>query len=453
MDRGDGAARRRRAAETGGAGVAFTLTAAPRTQKGASPTRLLFLNRSFWPDLEATGQFLTELCEDLSAEHEITFIAGPSYHVRTQGRGLIRHEKLGRVSITRTWGTRLPKRWLPARLLNLGTYYALAGVAAMCSKRPDIVIAETDPPLLGVLGALLKWRWNCRLVYNVRDLYPDIAIANGALKNRFLLGLLERANRLSYRSADCIIVLGEDMRQRLLAKGVAPEKLALVPDWVDCESIRPMTSSRFRSQFGQSFVVMYSGNLGLSQQLETVLDAAALLRDESAIRFALVGEGARKQWLVDRARQLGLRNVDFLPYRPREELAESLSAGDLHLVPLFPGAAGCVVPSKIYGILAAGRPFVAIMEDSAEIARLARENSVGFVVQPGDADGLARTIRQAAAEPAELAAMGVRARQLAEQRFDRNIATRKFAEVLSSLMNGELPPRAQPHFSASTGSL
>jgi len=323
----------------------------------------------------------------------------------------------------------------------------------MCSKRPDIVIAETDPPLLGVLGALLKWRWNCRLVYNVRDLYPDIAIANGALKNRFLLGLLERANRLSYRSADCIIVLGEDMRQRLLAKGVAPEKLALVPDWVDCESIRPMTSSRFRSQFGQSFVVMYSGNLGLSQQLETVLDAAALLRDESAIRFALVGEGARKQWLVDRARQLGLRNVDFLPYRPREELAESLSAGDLHLVPLFPGAAGCVVPSKIYGILAAGRPFVAIMEDSAEIARLARENSVGFVVQPGDADGLARTIRQAAAEPAELAAMGVRARQLAEQRFDRNIATRKFAEVLSSLMNGELPPRAQPHFSASTGSL
>jgi colanic acid biosynthesis glycosyl transferase WcaI len=338
-------------------------------------------------------------------------------------------------------------------LLNLGTYYALAGVAAMWSKRPDIVIAETDPPLLGVLGALLKWRWNCQLVYNVRDLYPDIAIANGALKSRFLLGLLERANRLSYRSADCVIVLGEDMRQRLLAKGVAPEKIALVPDWVDCGSIRPMTSSRFRSQFGQSFVVMYSGNLGLSQQLETVLDAAALLRDESAIRFVLIGEGARKQWLVDRARQLGLRNVDFLPYRPREELAESLSAGDLHLVPLFPGAAGCVVPSKIYGILAAGRPFVAIMEDSAEIARLARENSVGFVVQPGDAAALARTIRQAAAEPAELAAMGVRARQLAEQRFDRNIATRRFAEVLGSVMGRKLPPRAQPHFSPSTGSL
>jgi glycosyltransferase involved in cell wall biosynthesis len=326
-------------------------------------------------------------------------------------------------------------------------------MAALRVKRPDIIIAETDPPLLGALGALLKRRWNCRLVYNVRDLYPDIAIANGALKSRFLLGLLERANRFSYRSADCVIVLGEDMRQRLLAKGVAPEKIALVPDWVDCRNIRPMPSSRFRSQFGQSFVVMYSGNLGLSQQLETVLDAAVYLRDDSLIRFVLVGEGARKPWLIDRARHLGLRNLDFLPYRPKEELAESLSAGDLHLVPLFPGAAGCVVPSKIYGILAAGRPFVAIMEDSAEIARLARENSIGFVVQPGDADGLARTIRQAAARPVELAAMGVRSRQLAEQRFDRKVATRRFAEVLSSLMNVELPPGAEAHLAPSTGSL
>jgi len=326
-------------------------------------------------------------------------------------------------------------------------------MAALRVKRPDIVIAETDPPLLGALGALLKQRWNCRLVYNVRDLYPDIAIANGALKNRFLLGLLERANRFSYRSADCVIVLGEDMRQRLLAKGVAPDKIALVSDWVDCGNIRPISSSRFRSQFGQSFVVMYSGNLGLSQQLETVLEAAAHLRDDERIRFALIGEGARKPWLIDRARQLGLRNLEFLPYRPKAELAESLSAGDLHLVPLFPGAAGCIVPSKIYGILAVGRPFVAIMEDSAEIARLARENSVGFVVQPGNADGLAQTIRQAAAQPDKLAAMGVRARRLAERRFDRRVATRRFAEVLDSLMDVELPPSAEAHLSPSPGSL
>jgi glycosyltransferase involved in cell wall biosynthesis len=338
-------------------------------------------------------------------------------------------------------------------MLNLGTYYGLAAMAALRVRRPDIVIAETDPPLLGVLGAMLKRRWNCRLVYNVRDLYPDIAIANGALRNRALLGLLEHANRFSFRSADCIIVVGEDMRQRLIAKGIPPEKLALVPDWVDCETIRPLPSSRFRSELGEGFVVMYSGNLGLSQQLETVLDAAARLRDESAIRFVLIGEGARKQWLTERARALGLTNLAFLPYRPREELAESLSAADLHLVPLFPGAAGCIVPSKIYGILAAGRPFVAIMEESAEIARLARENSIGFVVRPGDAEGLAQTIRGSAGRRAERAAMGARARRLAEQRFDRRVATRRFGEVLASVVGDEMGSRREPSLSPSTGSL
>jgi colanic acid biosynthesis glycosyl transferase WcaI len=423
----------------------------PSDKKG-SPTHLLFLNRSFWPDLEATGQFLTELCEDLSSEHEITFIAGPSYHVRTRGYGIIRHETHGEISIIRTWGTRLPKRRLPLRFLNLGTYYMLAGLAALRVKRPDIIIAETDPPLLGALGAMLKRRWDCRLVYNVRDLYPDIAIANGALKSRILLGLLERANRISYRDADCVIVLGEDMRQRLLAKGVPPEKIALVPDWVDCRKIRPIQSSRFRSQLGESFVVMYSGNLGLSQQLETVLDAAARLRDDSQIKFVLVGDGARKSWLVERARKLGLTNIEFLPYRPKEELAESLSAADLHLVPLFPGAAGCIVPSKIYGVLAAGRPFVAIMEGSAEIARLARENSIGFVVNPGDAEGLSRVIQESADKRAELLAMGARARRLAEECFDRRIATRRFADVLNSIVSDDLQPRAEPRLSASTGS-
>jgi len=392
------------------------------------------------------------LCEDLSSEHEVTFIAGPSYHVRTRGRGFIRRETHGAISIIRTWGTRLPKRRLPLRFLNLGTYYMLAGLAALRVKRPDIVIAETDPPLLGALGAMLKRRWNCRLVYNVRDLYPDIAIANGALKNRVLLGLLERANRISYRDADCVIVLGEDMRQRLLAKGVPPEKIALVPDWVDCRKIRPIQSSPFRSQLGESFVVMYSGNLGLSQQLETVLDAAAHLRDDSRIKFLLVGDGARKAWLVERARKLGLTNIEFLPYRPKEELAESLSAADLHLVPLLPGAAGCIVPSKIYGILAAGRPFVAIMEESAEIARLARQNSIGFVVNPGDAEGLSRVIRESAGKRAELLAMGARARRLAEECFDRQVATRRFADVLNSVMSDDLPPRAEPRLSASTGS-
>jgi colanic acid biosynthesis glycosyl transferase WcaI len=394
--------------------------------------RLLFLNRSFWPDIEATGQFLTELCEDLSLEHEVTFISGPSYHVAT-ARSLWTRETFGRVSIIRTWGTRLPKARLALRMTNLGTYFVLAAVAALRLEPPDIIIAETDPPMLGALGAMLKRRWGCRFVYNVRDLYPDIAIANGGVKNRFLLRLLGYANGLAYELADKVAVLGEDMRQRIAAKGVASERIAVMPDWVDCEQIRPLAGNPFRSEFGDKFVVMYSGNLGLSQQLETVIGAADRLRNDSQILFVFIGEGARKKWLVDRAAQLELPNVMFMPYRPKERLAESLGAADLHLIPLAPGTGGCVVPSKVYGILAAGRPFVAIMEDSAEIARLATEHRVGFVSAPGNDAVLADTVLDALRAPAELKQMGQCARMLAVERFERKVATRRFAQMLDEV--------------------
>jgi glycosyltransferase involved in cell wall biosynthesis len=175
---------------------------------------------------------------------------------------------------------------------------------------------------------------------------------------------------------------------------------------------------------------MYSGNLGLSQGLETVLDAAARLRSDRRIRFVFIGDGARRRLLEARARDLGLENLRFEPYRPRESLAESLSAADLHLIPLARDAAGCLVPSKVYGILAAGRPFVAIMDPAAEVARIAADLSVGFVVRPGDAAALAETIRRAADHPAELQAMGARARIAAVERYSRPIVTQQFAALL-----------------------
>src|SRR5438309_1407511 len=160
--------------------------------------RILLLNRSFWPDVEATGQFLSELSEDLtSLGHEITVIAGPSCHVAGTRRFPWSHEQYRGVNVIRTWGTRLPKTRLVARLTNLGTYYFLAVIAALCASRPDVVVSATDPPLLGALGALLKRRWRCRLVYNVRDIYPDIAEATGGVKSSLLLKLLELSNRLA----------------------------------------------------------------------------------------------------------------------------------------------------------------------------------------------------------------------------------------------------------------
>ncbi|HVA80553.1 MAG TPA: glycosyltransferase family 4 protein [Candidatus Binataceae bacterium] len=392
---------------------------------------MLFLNRSFWPDPEATGQFLTELCDDLSAAHRITVIAGPPLYRAVAQRALLSRDRRGDIEIIRTFGTRFSKTRLAGRLTNLATYYMLAALAARRLECPDIIIAATDPPLLGALGAMLKRRFGCRLVYNVRDLYPDIAYANGALKNPALLTTLRHANAFAYAHSDAIVTLGHDMAERIIAKGVPAAKVSVIPDWVDTTRIHPLACNPFRAEFGDRFVVMYSGNIGLSQQLESVLDAAAMLAGDTRIVFLLIGEGARKPALMKLARERGLANVKFLPYRPKEELAQSLGAADLHLIPLMPGAAGCLVPSKIYAILAAGRPFVAMMEPGAEVARIALEHRVGFVVEPGDAVALARTIAGTAEDRDELRAMGLRARALAVNRFDRGLATRAFAAMLA----------------------
>jgi len=399
-------------------------------------TRVLFLNRSFWPDREATGQFLTELCDDLSTDHEVTIVAGPSYHTKDGNLGGFRlwsRERRGKVTVIRTSGTRFSKSNLAGRLVNLGTYYLLAAIVAYRLPRPDVIVAETDPPLLGALAAVLKRRWGCRLVYNVRDLYPDIAEVTGGVRSPFLLELLRRGNDYAYERADLIVTLGHDMARRIVDKGVPKEKVVVVPDWVDCGRIRPLESNPFRRIFGNKFVVMYSGNIGLSQQLEAVLEAADRMRDDDRILFAIVGEGARKNWLQERARAMGLNNVRFMPYQPLEQLGESLNAADLHLIPLAPGAAGCLVPSKIYGILAAGRPFIAMMEDSAEVAQIARDDAVGFVVRPGDVEALVGAIREAADAPEHLKQMGLRARRLAELRFDRTKVTSMFGSMLAGV--------------------
>lgn len=339
-------------------------------------------------------------------------------------------ERRGEIEIIRTWGTRFSKTRLAGRITNLATYYALAAYAARRIQRPDIIIAETDPPLLGALGAALKQHFGCRMVYNVRDLYPDIAYANRGLKSPALLALLTRANSLAYRHADEVVTLGHDMAERIIAKGVCAAKVSVIPDWVDTSVIHPLARNSFRAQFGERFVVMYSGNIGLSQDLEAVLEAAARIANHPGIVFVLIGEGARKPALIKLARERGLDNVMFLPYRRKEDLAESLGAADLHLIPLMRGAAGCLVPSKIYGILAAARPFVAMMEAHAEVARIAREHRAGFVVEPGDAGALVDAVLAASRNRNELRAMGERARRVALRQFDRTVATGAFAAML-----------------------
>ncbi|MBA3363388.1 MAG: glycosyltransferase family 4 protein, partial [Actinobacteria bacterium] len=227
-----------------------------------------------------------------------------------------------------------------------------------------------------------------------------------------------------------------DMERRLVALGTDPSKIQVIPNWADGSAIRPLEalSSRLRIERGweKRFVVMHSGNVGLSQELGTLLSAADLLRDEPDIVFAIVGEGAAKAGLQTEAVRRHLLNVEFLPYQPKEDLADSLGASDLHVIGLKRGLAGYIVPSKVYGILAAGRPYIAGVESGAEPALIAEKYSCGIHVEPGDPSALAAAIVGFRNDPAR--DMGSNGRRALEEHFDRPIATEAYRRLLESIV-------------------
>lgn len=398
---------------------------------------LLFLNRSYWPDVEATGQLLTELCSDLACTHRVTVIAGRPNFVESAAplRWLHRENHLN-VEIVRVGNRRFSKRSFVGRVIGLLSYFFLAAWAAFRERRPDVIIVETDPPLLGALGVALKSWHGSRLVYYLQDLYPEVGLATGKLRPGLLTWLLHQLTQTGLRGANRIVVLGQDMRQQVLARGVPAHKIDIVPNWADTELISPVVGPNpFRDQWVAPgrLVVMYSGNHGLSQGLERVLQAARELAS-LPVQFLFVGEGAAKAGLVAQAQAWGLENVTFLPYQPKEKLAFSLGAADVHLITLLPGLAGYIVPSKLYGILAAGVPFLAAVDPASEVARVARESGCGVLIEPDSAKALVEGIRWCLDHPEELRAMGRRGRELAESTYNRAASVQAFERVLRQVL-------------------
>ncbi len=404
-------------------------------------TKVLFLNRSYWPDAEATGQLLTELCEDLAASFDVTVIAGQPNDNPTGAEYRRRGTEIRRgVRIRRVWHTRFAKRFLFGRIVNYLSFLWGAFWAALFARRPDLVVVETDPPLLCLIGWYLKRVRRAKLIVYIQDIHPDIGVALGKLNDGWLTHWLRRLMLRSYRSADRVAVLSRDMRQRMIDWGLPSEKIVPLANWVDTRQVRPIkvnNAFRARHQLDGDFVVMYSGNLGLCQRLEDVIAAAGHLRDRRDIRFLFVGEGALKKQLVARVVELGLGNVRFLPYEPKATLAESLSAADLHLVPLDPRVASCLMPSKLYGALASGTPIVTVAPNDCELADLTRRHRVGVVVPPGEPEKLAAAIASLAELPEDCRQMGRRARRLAESDYDRSTGVSQFRAMLGAALGFE----------------
>jgi colanic acid biosynthesis glycosyl transferase WcaI len=399
--------------------------------------RILIVNQYFHPDQASTSQLLTELCEDLSDHHDVTVVAGrPSYSVTdtTWRRGLVHVERHGSVRVLRTWSTSFSRSNLAGRLANYFTYLTSCLVGAFRAVKPDVVLTMTDPPIVAAAAATVSRARRVPFVYVNQDIFPEVAVVLGRLGNPVIVRGLSALNRSLRRSASRVVAIGNDMRDRLVELGTPHDKIAVIPNWADGQMIRPLSGpSQLRAEWGWSdrFVVMHSGNVGLSQDLETMIDASGLLREHRNILVAIVGDGAMREPLEERARRQGVRNVAFLPYQSKSSLSQSLGAADLHLVALRRGLAGYIVPSKVYGIMAAGKPFLGAIEEGSEIAHLIEEHGCGLRTTPGDPAGLASAI--VAARKAPLAEIGARGRAAFEEHYDRPIAIAAYRSLLEEV--------------------
>jgi colanic acid biosynthesis glycosyl transferase WcaI len=251
--------------------------------------------------------------------------------------------------------------------------------------------------------------------------------------------LLTRVGKFTVAHADAIVALGDTMKRRLVeTKDADPSRIRVIHNWADCEAIVPASKDNpFSRAHGlvDRFVVMHSGNVGLSQGIDRLLDVADRVRDLKDVVIAIVGDGAQKGALINTAEARGLTNVRFFPYQPKSSLIDSFATADAFLVSLKRGLSGFIVPSKLYGILAAGRPYIAAVEDDSEAADIAREHDCGIVVPPGSVEGIEAAIRALHADPARTSAMGQRARR-AGLLFDRRRAVSSYEHVFLELTNG-----------------
>jgi colanic acid biosynthesis glycosyl transferase WcaI len=391
--------------------------------------RILLLNEYYPPDTSATAKMASVVVQTLAERHEVTVLAGrpsydpieyhPFYFLRTEGNGRVRVRRVGSTAFSRHRMTR--------RVSNYLSYLSLAMPVALMTPA-DLIMAMTDPPIAGLLGAWVARRRGLPFVYNIRDLYPDMAVGGRIVGQRRWVRWWEQMHRRALRQASRVIVLGEDMRERIAAKGVNPARIALVRDGAE---MGEMTTANGHPAIhairdGFQFVALHAGNLGFYGAWETLIQAARQLEGEG-VGLVFVGGGAQRGRVENLAG--GSAAVRLLPFRPAEEIPYVLAAPDVHVITVLPGLEGVVVPSKLYGILAAGRPVLAVTPPASDVARIVTEAGCGLVADPDDPASVVAAIRQMRSQPEELAAMGRRAREKARE-FERSRQLRLLLETV-----------------------
>lgn len=396
--------------------------------------RIIFLNRFFFPDHSATSQILSDLAFDLAADgRDIHVVTSRQLYDAPDAR-LAGFETIRGVQVTRVATSEFGRATLAGRAVDYASCYgAMARAASRLTRPGDILIAKTDPPLLSILGWHIARRHQARLINWLQDLYPEVAAATGVpMMNGALARGLAALRDHSLRFAATNVVLGSAMAERLRRADVA---IAIIHNWADDRAIVPLPAAinplRSAWQLEGKFVVGYSGNLGRTHDVESLLAAAETLRERHDIVFVFIGGGTQFEAVKQRVATHGLgQTVRFFPYQEREALPFSLTLPDLHWLSLRPPLEGLIFPSKLYGIAAAGRPMLAATATDGEIAGLMARNQCGIALAPGDSGEVTRTIAALATDPDACARMGANARAMLEAHFSRHHAMARWREII-----------------------
>ncbi len=390
---------------------------------------ILLLNEYYPPDTSATAKMAVQVAETLATRHRVTVVAGrPSYDPdEYYPFRFLRRDTRNNVIVERVGSTAYSRHQMRRRVSNYLSYLALAIPRAL-ALRPDVILAMTDPPVAGIAGAFVARLAGRPFVYNIRDMYPDMALGGDIVRPSKWIERWEKMHRKALKRAACVIVLGEDMRERILEKGVSPERVAVIRDGASPSPSAPSQSDSIVQEIrcGFPFVALHAGNLGFYGAWNTLLKAAEILRNENT-GFVFVGDGANRAALEAAAKDAP--NVRFLPFRPVSEIPHVMAAGDVQIITVRRGLEGVVVPSKLYSTLAAGRPILAVAAPNCDAARIVGEAGCGLSVDPDDPSAVAARIRELRDDPGRLAQMGLRAKEAAEK-YARVKELQRFPEII-----------------------
>ncbi|WP_152050167.1 glycosyltransferase family 4 protein [Tautonia marina] len=410
--------------------------------------RILFVNQYYWPDHASTAQHLTDLAESLVDRGYEVHVLCARGRYEPGAEPPPAEETHNGVQIHRVRATSLGRGSVFNRMTDYLSFYLGAVRKALSLPKFEVVVTLTTPPIIGLVGTILRRLKGSCQVYWSMDLHPDASLALGQMSKRNpVVAALAWLSDLVYRQSDRVVVLGPYMADRIRDKGVRDSRMVEIPVWSRQDEIFPIPRKGhpMRESLGLSekFVVMYSGNLGLAHSATEFIEAARRLRDRKEIVFLFVGGGPRLREVKDAKQAEGLENIQLLDYVPREQLHESLTVADAHLVSMRPEMTGIVVPGKLYGAMASERPVLFVGPDHSETADTIRQAGCGITVRLGEVDSLVDAITYLADHPSAASAMAEKGRSTFLAEFEREGCCEQWAALMGELV-GDLRPASVP---------